>query len=221
VERPAISRDLVDAYLGGVDWLLDILRRAEVIDAWARPSLLSDYTVGGLASHAVHGVVWLEQLLKDTEPKGLRPVGVIDFFGLNRVEEETVDSLGASLRSAAEAFALTGAGAVTAACTTSRGELVGLLDGASSDRAVPVLRVAGGRVALGDYLRTRVLEVVVHGDDIVCSVPSLTTPDPPVGAMEVSLGVCLELARARVGDLGTLRGFTRTERAPPDPLRVL
>ena len=79
----------------------------------------------------------------------------------------------------------------------------------------------GGQVALCDYVRTRVLEVVVHGDVIVCSVPRLTTPDPPPRAMEVALGVCLELARARVGDLGTLRGFTRTERALPDPLRVL
>jgi hypothetical protein len=182
---------------------------------------LSDYTVGGLAAHAVHGVVWLEQLLKDTEPVGLRPVDVLEFFGSNRAETQRVDSIAASLRSAAEAFAFAGADAMTAACTTSRDELVGLLGGATSDRAVPVLRVAGGQVSLCDYLRTRVLEIVVHGDDIVCSVPGLTTPEPPFRAMEVSLGVCVELARARVGDLGTLRGFTRAERGLPDALRVL
>jgi hypothetical protein len=177
--------------------------------------------VGGLAAHAVHGVVWLEQLLKDAEPVGLRPVSVFEFFGSNRAEKEGVDPMAGSLRSAAEAFALAGADAVRAACTTSRDELAGLLGGASSDRPVGVLRIAGGQATLRDYLRTRVLEVVVHGDDIVCSVPGLTTQDPPLGALEVSLGVCLELARARVGDLGTLRGFTRTERALPDPLRVL
>ena len=221
MERRAFSRDLVDAYLGAVDWLQDILGRGEVREAWARPSVLTDYSVGGLAAHAVHGVVWLEQLLKDTEPVGLRPLSVFEFFGLNRVEKEGADPMAASLRSAAEAFALTGADAVSAACTASRSELLRLLCGASSDQAVPVLRVAGGQVALRDYLRTRVLEVVVHGDDVVCSVPGLTTPDPPLRAMEVSLGVCLELARARVGDLGTLRGFTRSERALPDPLRVL
>jgi hypothetical protein len=221
VERPALSRDLVDAYLDGVDWFQDILGRAEVREAWAGPSLVSGYTVGGLAAHAVHGVVWLEQLLKDTEPVGLRAVSVFEFFGLNRVEKGGVDPIAASLRSAAEAFALTGADAVTAGCTKSRDELVGLLDGASSDRGVPVLRIAGGQVALCDYLRTRVLEVAVHGDDIVCSVPGLTTPEPPFRAMEVSLGVCVELARARVGDLGTLRGFTRAERGLPDALRVL
>lgn len=221
MERPALSPDLVTAYLGAVGWFEGILGRAEVGEAWARPSLLSDYTLGGLAAHAVHGVVWLEQLLKDTEPVGLRPVSVFEFFGLNRVEGDDTDPVAASLRSAAEAFALTGVDAVGAACTTSCDELVGLLDGAPSDRAVPVLRVAGGQVALCDYLRTRVLEVVVHGDDIVCSLPGLTSPDPPVRSMEVSLGVCLELARARVGDLGTLRGFARTERAVADPLRVL
>jgi hypothetical protein len=221
MEASALSRDLVDAYLGGLDWLQCIIGRAEVREAWDRPSVLTGYTVGGVAAHAVHGVVWLEQLLEDTEPVGLRPVGVFDFFGLNRVEEEGVDPVAASLRSAAEAFARTGADSVTAACTTSRDELVGLLDGASRDRAVPVIRVAGGQVALGDYLQTRVLEAVVHGDDIVCSVPGLTMPDPPAGAIEVSLAVCVELARARVGDLGTLRGFTRAERAVPDALRVL
>jgi hypothetical protein len=221
VEGPALSQDLVDAYLGGVDWFQDILGREEVREAWEQPSLLSEYTVGGLAAHAVHGVVWLEQLLQDTEPVGLRRVSVFEFFGLNRAEKEGVDPIAASLRSAAEAFALTGADAVTAACTTARDELVGLLHGAATERAIPVLRVAGGQVALRDYVRTRVLEVVVHGDDIVCSVPGLMTPEPPFRATEVSLEVCLELARARVGDLGTLRGFTRTERALPDPLRVL
>jgi hypothetical protein len=221
VEEPALSQDLVDAYLGGVEWLQAIVGRWEVADEWAQPSVLAEYTIGGVAAHAVLGVVWLEQLLKDTEPVGLRPVSVLEFFGLNRVDEEGVDPLAASLRSSAEAFARGGADVVTTACATSRDELVRLLDRASSDRAVPVMRVTGGQVALRDYVRTRVLEVVVHGDDIVCSVPGLTTPDPPTRAVEVSLGVCLELARARVGDLGTLRGFTRADRALPEALRVL
>lgn len=221
VEGPSLSRELVDAYIGGVDWVRGILGHAEVVDAWDQPSALADYTVGGLAAHAVHGVVWLEQLLTDAEPVGLRPVTVGEFFGRNRVEGDGEDPFAESLRAAAEAFALTGASVVTAACTTSRDELVGLLDRAPSARAVPVVRVAGGQVPLCDYVRTRVLEVVVHGDDIVCSVRGLTVPDPPPDSVEICLGVCLELARARVGDLGSLRAFTRAERGLPEALRVL
>jgi hypothetical protein len=77
---------------------------------------------------------------------------------------------------------------VIAACTVSRDELVGLLKAAPADRAVPVIRLAGGDVSLQDYVRTRVLEVVVHGDDVACSVPGLLVADPPPAAVEISLG---------------------------------
>jgi len=64
-------------------------------------------------------------------------------------------------------------------------------------------------------------EVVVHGDDLVCSVPGMVAPDPPRASVEIALEVCLELAEARVGGLAALRGFTRSERALPGALRVL
>ena len=218
----ALDPQVVDAYFGAVDWLRAVLGRSEIADAWAEPSAVTQYTVGGVAAHAVHSVLWLEQLLRDSEPVGLRRVTISEFFGRNRVEvSEESDAFSASLRAAAEAFALTGAPVVIAACTGSRDELVGLLGAASADRAVPVVRVAGGQVSLQEYLRTRVLEVVVHADDVACSVPGLLVPDPPRDAVEISLGVCLEMARVRGGDLGVLRAFTRVERAEPDALRVL
>jgi hypothetical protein len=219
---PTLSREEVDTYLGAVDWLRGILTRSELAASWEQPSALAHYTVGGVAAHAVHGVVWLEQVLNDAEPLGLRRVGVGEFFGLNRVEGAAGnDPFATALRSAAEAFAHTGAPLVGAACTAARDELVGLLSAAPAARAVPVIRVAGGQVPLCDYLRTRVLEVVVHGDDVVSSVSGLHVPDPPASAIAVSLEVCLELARARVGDLVALRAFTRAERTMPEALRVL
>ncbi len=221
-----VSRNEVDAYLAAVDWLRVILGRAEVASAWSEPSVVAQYTVGGLAAHAVHGIVWLEQLLADAEPVGLRPVGVGEFFGLNRVDHDVdpeipEDPFPAALRAAAEGFAQTGIDAVRASLVASRDQVVGLLAEAPASRAVPVIRVSGGQVPLSDYLRTRVLEVVVHGDDLVCSVPGLVAPEPPPASMAVSLDVCLELAEARVGGLAALRGFTRRERALPDVLRVL
>jgi hypothetical protein len=222
MRAPPLSREEVDTYLGAVDWLRGIVARSEVADAWCQPSALEEYTVGGVAAHAVHGVLWLQQVLNDTEPVGLRSVTVGEFFGANRVgDSEGGDPLSASLRTAAEAFAQTGAALVAAACTASRDELVAVLSTVSSTRPIPIIRVPGGQVPLCEYLPTRILEVIVHGDDVVCSIPGLRVPDPPPAAVAVSLEVCVELARARVGDLPSLRAFTRAERALPEALRVL
>jgi hypothetical protein len=225
VSGDRFSHDEVDAYVAGVDWLRGILGRAELAAAWGEPSVVAPYSVGGMAAHAVHGVVWLQQLLTDAEPVGLRPVTVGEFFGLNRVDdgdaEAPEDAFSASLRAAAEGFARTGPATVQAALTASRDQLVGLLDHVDMSRPVAVIRVSGAQISLREYLRTRVLELVVHGDDLVCSVPGLAAPDPPPGSLEVSLAVCLELAQARIGGLAALRAFTRSERALPGALRVL
>lgn len=222
MQGSTLSREEVDTYLGAVDWLRAVVARAEVSDAWCQPSALEDYTVGGVVAHAVHGVLWLQQVLNDAEPVGMRPVTVAEFFGGNRAGEGAEsDPLAASLRTAAEAFAQTGSALVVAACTASRDELVGMLSTVSASRPIPVIRVPGGQVPLRAYLTTRILEVVVHGDDVVCSVPGLRVPDPPPAAVGVCLDVCLELARARIGDLASLRAFTRSERSLPEALRVL
>jgi len=76
VSERALDPTIVDAYLGAVDWLRSILGRSEVAVAWPERSAVADYTVGGIAAHAVHGVLWLEQLLKDPEPAGLRRVTI-------------------------------------------------------------------------------------------------------------------------------------------------
>ncbi len=118
MQAPALSREEVDTYLGAVDWLRSILTRTEVAASWGEPGALLHYTVGGIAAHAVHGVIWLEQVLKDAEPLDLRRVAVGEFFGLNRVEGGGDDDpFAVSLRSAAESFAQTGAPLVAAACT--------------------------------------------------------------------------------------------------------
>ena len=217
---PTLPRQEVDRYIGAVDWLRSILSRAEVADAWRQPSAVVHYTVGGVAAHAAHGVLWLEQVLKDAEPTGLRRVKIPDYMGLNRVEGENDDPFGASLRAAAEAFADTGAHIVVAALTVSRDELATLLRSQSASRAVPVIRVPGACAPLTEYLRTRVLEAIVHGDDVAGSVPGLQVPEPPSQAVGACLEVCLEMARARAGDLELLRAFTRVERATPDAFRV-
>jgi hypothetical protein len=217
-----LSPEAIDAYVGAVDWFIGILGRDEVTAAWSEPSCVASYTVGGVGAHAVHSVMWLEQILRDTEPTDLRLLTVGEFLGPNRVKGgPDEDPFSAALRTAAEAFALVGAPVVVAACNVSRDEVAALLAEAPAGRAVPVVRAAGGQVPLADYLRTRVLEMVVHGDDVACSVPDMRAPEPPAASLDVCLDVCMQLACSRTGALGALRAFTRAERAVPEALRVL
>ena len=184
-----LSPDAISAYLEAVDWLVTLLRRDEVATAWQEPSAIADYSVGGVAAHAVQGVVWLEQLLNDPEPIGRAALSLGEFFGPNRVDGAGHDiPLFAALRASAETFALTGAATVTAACTAARDDVSDLLHESSADRAVSVLRVPGGQVPLCDYLRTRVLEIVVHGDDVACSVPGMDVPDAADAVARCVLG---------------------------------
>lgn len=175
----------------------------------------------GLVAHAVDGVVWLEPLLREAEPVGLRPSVSRSSSGRTESRGEAVDPFAACVRAVAEAFAITGALLVN----RRRHDLPGRARRAPRGRAggpsracPPVPREPG---AFGDYVRTRVFEVVVQGDDIVCRIPGMSVPDPPLAAVDVSLVAGIELAGARVGDRETLRASTRAERVPAEALRVL
>ena len=68
---------------------------------------------------------------------------------------------------------------VIAACVTAARRVGRAADGRLGGTTRARCPSAGGQVPLADYLRTRVLEVVVHGDDVVCSVPGMNVASPP------------------------------------------
>jgi hypothetical protein len=218
-----LSGDEIDTYLSAVDWLIDLLGSTQVASAWHEPSSLANYTVGGVAAHAVQaGVVRLEQSLELAEPTSHRVVKVEEYYGPARLVNPGDDNeLFVSLRAAAEAFATEGQPGIVASCVASREHVARLLPMSRADRGIPSIRLPDGQVPLEDYLRTRVLELIVHGDDVVTSVTGWRPSDPPPDAVTACLGVCLDLARARVGDVATVRAFTRSERATPGALRIL
>jgi hypothetical protein len=64
------------------------------------------------------------------------------------------------------------------------------------------------------YVATRVVELVVHADDLACSVGLEATP--PQAALDVSVSTMVEAARSVHGDLAVLRALTRRERTVGD-----
>lgn len=197
-----------------------LLRSAQVGERWSEPSVLRGYTVGALVAHLVQATERVGVVLQQDEPPG--PIaGVVDFYGPNRVTADTdiEEGLHAAVRSGAARLAERGRDAVADRFEACLRDLAPVLDVTSPTRRVSVLQVPDGAAALDGYLRTRIVELVVHGDDISESVGLPLGPLPT--ATDIALDVCLQMARARSGDLSVLRVFVRQERATPEDLRVL
>ncbi len=86
-------------------------------------------------------------------------------------------------------------------------------------RLVPVWRIENGSTHLADYLHTRIVELLVHTDDLATSVDVRAVP--PRDAATAAFLVFIELARSRFGDVAVLRAFARRERGDAETLRVL
>jgi len=74
-------------------------------------------------------------------------------------------------------------------------------------------------IRLGDFLRTRVVELIVHGDDVAASIA--LNLDPPNDAAAVAINTLLAVAINTHGHLEGLRALARRERSTGGVLPVL
>jgi hypothetical protein len=78
--------------------------------------------------------------------------------------------------------------------------------------------MGGGTMNLDDYLQTRLVEIVVHDDDLAMSVGLPT--NIPAEAISLAVDHLFAVARLQHGDLAVLRAFARRERDESQALRV-
>jgi uncharacterized protein (TIGR03083 family) len=199
-----------------------LVRDQRVEAAWDRPSDLAGYTVGGVAGHLVRAAGRLEQVL-DLEPSTGERAELTDWYLANRFDTpgDLGDELAQFLRDDGEELSRKGAPALADELDALAVRLQARLQAEPADRDVNALRTTKP-VTLSDYLASRVLEVVVHADDVATGA-GVELPDLGPLAMDVATQFLLQLARARSGDLPVVRALTRAGRVadPYEVLRVL
>ena len=199
-----------------------LLRDPAVAGAWSSPSDLPGYTVGGLSGHLVRAVGRLEQVL-DLEPPTGEVAAFTDWYLANRFDTpaDIDDTFAAFLRDDGEELGQRGPEALADELDAVGSRLAERLAREPAVRHVNAVRTTKP-VRLVDYLESRVLEVVVHADDVATSV-GIDPPEFEPVVLEVAAGFLLQLARARSGDLAVVRAMTRSQRVadPYDVLRVL
>ena len=201
-----------EEFLVCVDAVGVALGRDEVAVAWDEPSALMQWTVAGLSGHLARAVLLVPSVLAEPVDASMPEVTAVEYF-VRLLPAESLD-VGSELASSIRARGVESAGA-------GPNDLVGRYQVAAGEVATAVRReppdreigVRGLRMALDDYLVTRMIEACVHLDDLGTSV-GLPAPVLPDAVTDRVLATLAAIAARRHGATAVLRGLTRAERAP-------
>jgi hypothetical protein len=196
----------------------ELLARDEVRNRWDEPSALEQFSIRGLAGHLVRATGSVEAYLARAEPVGQAPISAAQYYATAVDTPDIHSELHVAVRAKGEAEAAEGYDALLERLRQMTDRLEHRLAVEPDGRLVEVFK--GLVLTLDDYLVTRLIEQLVHMDDLAVSV-DVDTPPPPPGAMDVVLGALVDIARWRHGDLAVLRSLARRERDAVQALRVL
>jgi hypothetical protein len=191
-----------------------LLRAPELAARWTRPSALAEFRTSGLAGHLARAVFNVERYLDVPVTAGPPVLDAVSYF--RTAGGPDVDDLSAAvhrtIRERGEQDAGSGPADLADRYDAARTRLAVRLPGLPEDR--PVLMLGQYVLPLRQCLLTRLLELVVHADDLSLS---LELPMPAVSddAFDLVITTLARIARNRHGPLPVLRTLARRERAAP------
>jgi hypothetical protein len=149
-----------------------------------------------------------------TDPVPTEPtVAVLEHYARVRWIGAALDAdINVRIRREGEEAATEGPAALAARVDTAAAELARVLE-PMPDRPARIPLWGPWSLALPDMLITRMMEMVVHGDDLAVSV-GVAPPRFTPSAMDTVIGLLCRLAVRRHGPIPILRAFSRAERAP-------
>jgi uncharacterized protein (TIGR03083 family) len=217
-----VSETVLPSFRTAGEWFAEFAGRDEVVQRWAEPSALTGYSIGGLVGHVAAAVGWLGPLLETTDPGGEVPVwSVADYLAPFPVHSQAdlEGPLHTAARAQGERSAQRGPKETLTRFVERFDTVVTRLAGDNLDRTVDLRPTLPAAIRLGDFLRTRVVELVVHGDDLAASIG--VTAEPPADAMAVATEALVAVAVSTHGPIAVLRALARRERSTDSVFPVL
>jgi hypothetical protein len=209
--------DVRSTYLSAVDIAIDLLDDPDVEAAWSIESALSGWRVSGLCGHLARAVITVEQYLDaDPAPRG-KLLSAGGYYAAVIDTNDLDSELHRTIRARGDEMASGGAASLLQTVLSSATRLRDRLPSEPEDRQVAVL--AGTVLRLDEYLATRLVELVVHADDVAVSV-GIATPTFPAEAYRIVIETLLDVSLRRFGDLAVIRALARRERDEVEALRV-
>ena len=176
-----------------------------VAAAWDQPSVLDSQSVGAVAAHVARGCWVACDYLDDGTPDGpITFTSAADYFA--KLLAAATPELHEGIRQRGAEGAADGPKVPGATLGEKLDELAERLQVEPEDR---LLYVYGGNVmSLDHYLETRLLEQVVHLDDLARSIEIEPWPNA-AGADELVISIGVEISRIRFGEGATIRALFR------------
>jgi hypothetical protein len=207
------TRDVRSAFLAVAGTAREIVGLTAVALHWEEPSALPEMTVGALVAHLARAVTNIERGLEAAEPAGEEPISGAAY--LAPVNADLASGNNVRIRATSTEEALVGHRAVLGQMDRALERLRGRLEGEPEGRLV---KARDEVLLLDDYLRTRIIELAIHTDDLCVSIGRAT---PPLPGLAVAIEALVEVAILRHGELAVLRALARRERDPDQVLRVI
>ena len=216
--------DIRRLFCEAIDATAPLLAEPALKERFDGPSALAEYTVRGLAGHLLRAMTTVEGYLDGAEPEvgdpdGVAVISAAEYYaGVLDPAADINSDLHRSVRQRGLEAAPASPEEFPAIWTETAARLRDRLAAEAPGRLV---QVYGGLVlTLDDYLVTRLIELVVHADDLATSL-NVLPPSLPAAATGLAVSTLVEMARIRRGDVAVLRALTRRERDSVDALRVL
>jgi Mycothiol maleylpyruvate isomerase N-terminal domain len=216
--RELTAQEVRAAFLETAAIAAALLARPEVGRFWEAPSALRLLSVQGLAGHLVRGATTVEVYLDRPEPGG-PPTSAAEYYDRALPEDDDITTpIHTAIRERGMEQAAAGPERLAADAAAACARLRDRLASEPETRLMSVYKETVLR--LDDYLRTRLVELTLHIDDLCVSV-GVPTPEMPAAATAAAVDALLDVARLRHGDLAVLRALARRERDPAAVLRVM
>ncbi|MBF9067228.1 maleylpyruvate isomerase N-terminal domain-containing protein [Streptacidiphilus fuscans] len=201
-----------ELYLSAADSAAKLLAAPEVADAWFQPSALAKLSVQGLAGHLAGQVFLVPTVLAEREPTE-PAISIHAYYArVSWIGSDLDTPFNQAIRSGGEEDAAEGPAALATRVAASVEALRAGLPGVPNRR---VRRPTWGpwSISFDDFVTSRLLELVVHSDDLAYSV-GVPTPEFPAAAVETVVDLLTRIALRRHGATDVLRALSRSERAP-------
>jgi hypothetical protein len=201
---------VTDAYLSAAATVAGLLRSPALAASWTSPSALAEFRISGLAGHLARGVFTVEKYLAAPAPAGGPTADAASYFVAVAGDPDLSSAANRQIRDRGELDAGAGPDDLAGRYDTALARLAAELPGIPPDRPVPM--VAGHVLSLHDCLLTRLVELLVHADDLAVSIGTMAPAfaDEPA---DLVVSVLARAARRRHGTAPVLRALARRERA--------